>query len=115
MKEIIFYRSLTGRCPVEEFLDSLNDKQVTKILWVFRLIKEVAFVPKEYFKKMAGTDDLWEVRVSFGNKIFRFFGFFDRKKFIILTNGFVKKSKKTPKKEIDVAHQRRKDYFERKK
>jgi len=114
MKEIIFYRSLTGRCPVEEFLDSLNDKQVKKILWVFRLIKEVDFVPKEYFKKMTGTDEIWEIRVTFGNKIFRFLGFFDRNNFIVLTNGFVKKSKKTPKKEIDIAHHRRIDFFERK-
>jgi hypothetical protein len=52
MKEIIFYRSASGKCPVEDFLDSLPDKQVTKILWVFRLIRDLEFIPKEYFKKL---------------------------------------------------------------
>lgn len=32
---------------------------------------------------------------------------------IILTNGFVKKSQKTPKLEISIAKERRKDYLER--
>lgn len=35
MREIIFYRTENKRCPVEEFLDTLSDKQVEKILWVF--------------------------------------------------------------------------------
>jgi DNA-binding HxlR family transcriptional regulator len=39
MREIIFYRTASGRCPVEEFLDSLSDKQAAKILWVLRLVK----------------------------------------------------------------------------
>jgi len=95
-------------------LDSLNDRQVEKILWVLRLIKELEIVPKEYFKKLVNTDEIWEVRVSSGNINFRLLCFFDYGNLIILTNGFIKKSQKTPKAEIKIAEQRRKDYIERK-
>jgi len=115
MREIIFYCIASGRCPVEEFLDSINDKQVQKILWVLRLIRDLEFIPKEYFKKLVNTKDIWETRVRSGNNIFRILGFFDDDQFIVLTNGFAKKSQKTPRKEIILAEQRKKDYLKRKK
>jgi hypothetical protein len=71
MREIIFYRTSSGKCPVEEFFDSLNDKQVEKILWVLRLVKELKIVPIEYFKKLVGTEDIWEIRVGSGKNIYR--------------------------------------------
>lgn len=113
MREIIFYRTASGKCPVEDFFDSLNDKQVQKVLWVLRLIRDLEFIPKEYFKKLVNTQDIWEVRVKSGNNIFRILGFFSNDKFIVLTNGFAKKSQKIPKKEIILAEQRKKDYLER--
>ena len=114
MREIIFYRTSTGKCPVEDFLDTLNNKQVVKALWVLRLVKELDFVPKEYFNKLVNTDNIWEIRVKYGNNIFRILGFIDSNNIIVLTNGFVKKSQKTQKKEIVLAEQRKKDYLERK-
>ena len=113
IRKIIFYHKANGKCPVEDFLDSLNDKQVQKVLWVLRLIRELEFIPKEYFKKLVNTNDIWEVRVKSGNNIFRILGFFDSHQFIVLTNGFAKKSRKTPRKEIILAEQRKKDYLER--
>lgn len=113
MREIIFYHTPGGKCPVEEFLDTRNDKQVQKILWVLRLIRDFEIIPKEYFKKLVNTQDIWEVRVKSGNNIFRILGFFDKDQFIVLTNGFAKKSQKTPAREISLAEQRKKDYLER--
>ena len=115
MREIIFYHTSSGKCPVEDFLDSLNDRQVEKVLWVLRLIRDLEFLPKEYFKKLVNTQDIWEVRVKSGNNIFRILGFFDDAQFIVLTNGFAKKSQKTPRNEIILAEQRKKDYLERRK
>jgi hypothetical protein len=40
MRIIEFYRSQFGVSPVEEFLDSLNDKQATKIAWVLRIVRD---------------------------------------------------------------------------
>ena len=45
MKKVIFYETVTGKCPVEDFLDTLSSKQAQKAAWVFRLIEEVPFVP----------------------------------------------------------------------
>jgi len=115
MREIIFYKTENDRCPVEEFLDTLSDKQVEKILWVLRIIKELEAVPKQYFKKLTNTDDIWEVRVQTGNNIFRILGFIDQSKVVILTNGFAKKTQKVPKQEIELAERRKKDYLKRKK
>ncbi|WP_199535544.1 type II toxin-antitoxin system RelE/ParE family toxin [Rhodohalobacter sp. SW132] len=60
------------------------------------------------------TDDIWEVRARIGSNSFRILGFIDGDEFIILTNGFSKKSQKTPKKEIKLAEQRKADYLSRK-
>ena len=79
------------------------------------LIEDLAFVPKQYFKKLDGTDDIWEVRIDAGNDTFRLLGFFDKGSLVILTNGFAKKTKKTPTSEISLAEQRKKDYENRKK
>jgi phage-related protein len=72
-------------------------------------------VPTEYFKKLKNTEDIWEVRVKSGNNIFRILGFYDKEKFIVLTNGFAKKSQKTPKKEIELAQERKREYIKREK
>ena len=113
MKTISFYRTLSGRCPVEEHLDTLSDKQVIKITWVLKLIRESDRVPAKYFKKLVHTDDIWEVRVSIGNNIFRLLGFFEKEELIILTNSFQKKTQKTPKKEVELAEQRKKEMMSR--
>jgi len=113
MREIHFYRTISGSCPVEEFFDKLSDKQVEKVLWVLRIIRDIDFVPKEYFKKLVNTDDIWEVRVKSGSNIFRILGFFYKSNTIILTNGFIKKTQKTPLKEIKLAQDRKRDYLER--
>ena len=113
MREINFYRTASGRCPVEEFLDSLSEKKAEKILWVLRLVKELDPVPKQYFKLLTNTDSIWEVRVQLGSDIFRLLGFFAKSQLVILTNGFAKKTQKTPQQEITLAETRKKDYFNR--
>jgi hypothetical protein len=44
-REVIFYTTDTGKCPVEEFLDSLEMVVVKKIAWTLRIIEEIDFVP----------------------------------------------------------------------
>ena len=114
MREVYFYKSRSGKSPINDFLDSLSGKQVQKITWVLEIIEESHIVPKQYFKKLVNTDDIWEVRVISSSNIFRLLGFFDGGNLVILTNGFVKKTQKTPKKEIMLAEKRKKDYLERK-
>ena len=80
MREVTFYQTESGACPVREFLDSLSGRQTAKVTWVLQLIEELEFVPQQYFKKLVNTDDLWEVRVQVGRDTFRFLGFFDGSK-----------------------------------
>lgn len=111
MRTINFYRTRSGRCPVEEFLDALTSKQAQKVAWVLQLIEELEVVPTQYFKKLVNTEDIWEVRIQQGGNIFRLLGFFDGATLIILTQGFAKKSQKTPLDEIRLAESRKRDYF----
>ena len=113
--KIIFYHLESGKCPVEEYLDSLTDKQVEKVFFVLDLIESIDIVPRKFFKKLEATDDIWEVRVQHGNNIFRLFGFFDVSNLVVLNHAFTKKTQKIPKKEINTAEQRKKDYFSRRR
>jgi len=115
MREILFYKTESGECPVEDFLNSLNSKQAQKVAWVMQIVEELDKVPATFLKKLANTDDIWEIRVQIGGNIFRFLGFFDAGSFIVLTNGFQKKTQKTPKSEILLSEQRKQVYLARKK
>ncbi len=115
MREVVFYKTQSGDCPIEKFLNSLSAKQAKKVTWVLSLIEELALVPKQYFKKLAGTSDIWETRIDVGSDTFRLLGFFDKGSLVILTNGFAKKTQKTPVSEIALAENRKKDYQNRKK
>lgn len=114
VKEIVFYRTSSGRCPVIEFLDSLESKQAQKVIWVLKLIEELDVVPAQYFKKLSGSDEIWEVRIQAGRNIFRILGFLDGNELIILSHIFQKKTQTIPLKEIHVAENRKRDYFARK-
>ena len=115
MRTVNFYRTESGKSPVEDFLDSLSGKQAQKVIWVLRLVEELDVVPRQYLKKLVNTDDIWEVRVQFGGNIFRLLGFFDGTTLMILTNGFAKKSQKTPRQEIELATRRKNEYLSRKR
>ena len=112
-RDIRFYRTVDGRCLVEEFLDSLSDKTVQKIIWVLKLIEDLERIPSTYFKKLEATDDIWECRVQLGSQTYRLFGFFRENSLIILTHGFSKKSRKTPRNEIERAEACKKDFMRR--
>jgi len=114
MRKIVFYETVSGNCPVEEFLDSLSSKQARKTTWVLRLIEELPFVPTKYLKKLANTEDIWEVRIEHGSDIFRLLGFFDGPKLVVLNHAFRKKTQKTPFRAIKIAEDRKGDYFTRK-
>ena len=82
------------------------------MLWVLRVIEELNVVPSKYLKKIVNTEDIWEVRVQQGNDIYRLLGFLHGIEFIVLTNGFTKKTQKTTAKEIKLAIKRKNKYLE---
>ena len=97
---------------MQEFLDSLPGKVAQKIVWVLTLLEDMDIVPASYFKKLAGTEGIWECRIQFGSNAYRVFCFFLNNS-VVLTHGFVKKSQKTPAREIERAEAYRRDFFKR--
>lgn len=65
MRKTIFYRFENGKCPVEDYLESLSNKQVEKVFFVLDLVENFDIVPRKFFKKLESTDDIWEVRVQY--------------------------------------------------
>ena len=114
MRNIIFYRLKSGKCPVEDFFDYLTDKQFEKISFVLDLIEQLDIVPQRYFKKLKGTDDIWEVRIQCCSSFFCLLGFFDTKNVFVLNHAFTKKTQKTPGKEIALSEQRKTEYLKNK-
>ena len=69
----------------------------------------------ELFKKLEGTK-IWEFRTLYGGIQYRLFAFWDteREALVIATHGLVKKTQKTPSKEIAKAERIRQEYFNEK-
>jgi len=112
-RTITFYKTSDGRCPIQDFLDSLSGKAAQKVTWVLKLIEDLDIVPSSYFKKLTGTEEIWECRIAFGSNAYRIFCFFAENSVVVLTHGFTKESQKTPKTEIERAEAYRKDFLER--
>jgi len=115
VREILFYRTENGRSPIQDFMDALSSKQAQKAAWTMRLVEDLNSVPGQYFQKMVNTADLWEIRVKAGSDIFRFLGFLDGAKLVVLSHAFQKKTQKTPQQAIRLAEERKQDYFRRKR
>jgi phage-related protein len=114
-RTVTFFKTSSGKCPVQDFLDSLPGKVAQKVVWVLRLLEDLDIIPITYFKKLSGTEDIWECRIQFGSDIYRVFCFFDSHSTVVLTHGFKKKSMKTPRLEIQRAESYKRDYFNRKR
>ena len=111
--EIIFYDKLDGTEPVKEFLDSLDVKMRAKMLRTVLLLAENGTQLREPYSKPL-DNGIFELRAKVGSDISRVLYFFMIGKKVILTNGFVKKTQKTPNEEIEKAKQYRKEYLSRK-
>jgi phage-related protein len=109
------FELITYKDYFENFFVKQRQKVKDKIIWTFDLIEEIDRVPETYLKHMDDTDGLFEIRVQLASDIFRIFCFFDEGKLIVLTNGFQKKTQKTPKKEIEKALKIKKEYEDEKK
>jgi len=113
IRTVTFYRTVEGKYPVKEFLDSLPGKHAQKVVWVLQLIEDLDDIPSSYLKKLKGTDEIWECRIQFGSNIYRILGFLGNGSTLVLTHGFSKKSRKISRGEIEKAEAYKKDYLKR--
>lgn len=106
-----FYETRSGERPAEQFLDSLDIKMRNKMLMSLKVLQEKGNLLREPYSKHL-DDGIYEARAVVGSNITRVLYFFFYGGRIILTNGFIKKTQKTPRHEIDRAKAYRADFIE---
>ena len=111
--EVEFYEKSDGTYPAEEFILSQDIKMQTKLFRLLELLELKGNELREPYSKPL-LDGIFEIRAIQGKNITRVLYFFVVGKKIILTNGFVKKTQKTPDNEIEIAKKYRADYERRK-
>jgi phage-related protein len=105
-RKLVFYRNY-----FREFFYAQKNNVQDKIDYVLFVVTVADRIPKKFFEHVTGTDGLCEIRIEFEGNIYRIFCCFDEGKLVVLFNGFQKKSKKTPQKEIDKALKIKQEYF----
>lgn len=102
--KVVYFVSSSDNNPVKEFLDT-NLKAKVKALRIFLNIEEYGLTSAiPHIKKLSGTP-LWEIRIL-GEDSVRILYVTRQQKQILLLHAFVKKTNKTPKKEIKIALER---------
>ena len=110
--EVIFYDKPDGTEPAKEFILSLDTKMQAKIVREIELLAANGPELREPYSKYIG-DNIFELRAKVGSDISRVLYFFFVGRKVILTNGFIKKTNKTPRGEKDLAIRYRQDYLDR--
>lgn len=96
--------------PITDFLNALPDKQRAKALKIFATVEGPGRIPSSYLQKLANTRGIWEIRVEFGGNLQRYLGIFHDGQLLLL-HAFVKKTQKTPAREIELAETRARQYL----
>ncbi|MGQ1946681.1 type II toxin-antitoxin system RelE/ParE family toxin [Geofilum sp. OHC36d9] len=96
------------------FYKNQDSKIKEKIGYVLDLIRFESQVPTKFYKLLENTDGIWEVRVITTFKSIRILCFQDKGSLVVLTNCFLKKTRKTPQKEIKMAEKLKKEYLKEK-
>lgn len=110
--EILFYEKESGEEPAADFIRKLDAKMQAKVLKIIDLLEENG--PELRMPYSEHLDDgIFELRAKQSSDITRVLYFFRVGKKVVLTHGFVKKTQKTPKKEIELAKKYREDYERR--
>ena len=111
--KVVFYTKEDGTKPAGEFIKSLNKNMRMKIMQVIDVLEQYGMEIREPYSKPLG-DGIFELRAKVGTDISRVLYFFVVGDKAIITNGFIKKTLKTPTREIRLAKKYREDYIERK-
>lgn len=116
LSNLEFYAKDNGQVPVKEFLKSLPTKLRAKAFSDITLLNEMGNNLREpYVKPIKGQKNkgLYELRITFSKDTIRIFYFTYINNKYILLHGFIKKSMKTPTREIDKARKYMEDYKRR--
>lgn len=110
--EIVFYDHPNGSEPAKDFILSLDTKMRAKMLRTIKLLQDNGYELREPYSKHL-DEGIFELRAKVGSDISRVLYFFIVGRKVVLTNGFIKKTQKTPPSEIEKAKEYRKEYLNR--
>jgi len=102
--QAVFYRSKTGAEPVRDWLKGLNKEDRLRIGTDIKTVEFGWPIGMPTCKPM--KHGLFEVRTNLGNRIARVL-FYIANGQMVLLNGFIKKTQKTPQPELDLALDRK--------
>ena len=100
--EVDFYEKENGEQPAKEFMLSLDKKLRAKLADTIMILQDNGYELREPYSKHI-SEGIFELRAKQGSDITRVMYFFYVDRHIILTNGFIKKTQKTPQSEIEKA------------
>ena len=109
---LIFYRNISGQCPVEKFIDGLPDEDAKEVVASIAALRELGNKARRPLADYL-EDAIYELRARRLQRQFRVLYTFAGKRTILLLTGFVKKSKAVPTKEIKKGKALKKEYLER--
>lgn len=113
---IVFYQDKNGRRPTQEFLDGLSRTARTAVLRDLGLLKEFGIkLGFSTVRPIAGVRKLWELRVKTNDGAVRIFYTALAGRRFTLLHGFIKKSDKTPRAELELAVKRLQEALAREK
>ncbi len=107
-----FFEKDNGECPVEEFLNSLDVKMKARVYKFIDLLEQKGNELRLPYSEHL-SDGIYELRAKVGSDISRVLYFFFVGRRIIMTNGFVKKTQKTPASELALAKRYRQQFLSR--
>ena len=93
----------------QTFMQALDENVQRKIDYALQLLKTQERLSVKFVKVI--KDGLFELRIEYESNIYRVFFIFDNGQVVVLFNGFQKKSRKTPKQEIEKALKIKKAYY----
>jgi len=108
--DIEYYELATGKCPVEEFIDSLDAKSRAKVARTLDLLEEFGTnLGMPYARHI--DKKLWELRIRHSGNQYRIIYFLYTGQTFVLLHGFTKKTRAVPRTDIEIAESRFNDYL----
>lgn len=108
--QIDFYSDKRGNEPVKNFIYAQSPSAQAEILHVIDLLREFALTLGLPYVKKIGKSGIRELRIHHGSDYYRIFYFaFTGRRFVLL-HAFLKKTRKTPNREIEIAVKQMNDY-----
>lgn len=105
-----FYVAASGYCPVAVFLDALDLKTRARFAWSMEQLRLRNVQAREPLVKKL-DDNLWELREESGTNIYRIIYVFFTGRRIVFLHGFQKKTRKTPRREIEQARRYHEEFL----